>query len=196
MLMQQNLPHDESQQFKAARCYLRLLQPSDIDERYASWFQGSEHMQFYGSSAASSTQEKLREQLANFREEKNNFLYGAFDNETHQCFGNIRLGRINWEHGLSDLVVLIGDPAWLGKGFAPEIIDVGNYIAFEQFGLRKLFGAVMHSNIGSLKSYMKTGWVIEGERKAHYVVNGAIEDVHEVACFRDEWLARPERFRA
>lgn len=185
--------HEPSDVFNSARVYLRLLREEDIDERYVSWFAGQPHMKHYGASSNTMGRQDLIDHLQAGLSTREYFIYGVFEKTLGQCIGNLRVGKINWAHGTSDLVVLIGDREHLGKGLGQEIIDVGNYLAFEQYGLRKLFGAVMESNGSSLKAYLRVGWFIEGIRKDQYVVDGVVEDAYEIACFKREWLMRHDR---
>ncbi len=77
-------------------------------------------------------------------------------------------------------------------GMGHEIIDIGNYLSFEIYSLRKLFSGIIHINVRSLRS---SGWIVEGERKAHYMIDGTPQDVHQVSCFKEEWMKRDDRYR-
>lgn len=173
--------------FEGQRIYLRILQETDIDDRYLSWFDNESLMKFYTTTKHTFTKEKMVEEL-NQAEATQTYLYGVFTKETDVCIGNVKIGPINLTHMNSDLVVLIGDPAYHGKGLATEAISVGNTIAFKKFSVRKLFGGMYESNIASIKAYTRADWVIEGKLKGHYLVDGKVEDRVLVACFNKEFF--------
>ena len=83
----------------------------------------------------------------------------------------------------SDLVTVIWDEEYWGKGLATESIKLGNKLAFEKYNIRKLTGGMYSSNIGSVKAYTKAGWIIEATHQNHYIVNGKLEDKIIVSCF-------------
>ena len=124
----------------------------------------------------------------NQAETTHTYLYGIFTKETDVCIGNVKIGPINLVHMFSDLVVLIGDTTYHGKGLASEAILVGNTIAFNKFSIRKLFGGMYASNVTSIKAYTRADWVIEGKLKGHYLVDGKVEDRVLVACFNTEFF--------
>ena len=103
--------------------------------------------------------------------------------ENNECIGTVQIGPINKIHKISDLVVLIGNTKYHGKGLAIEAIKIGNAIAFETHNLRLLYGGMHRDNIGSVKAYLRANWIIEGILRDHYIVNGESQDRILVACF-------------
>jgi RimJ/RimL family protein N-acetyltransferase len=81
--------------------------------------------------------------------------------------GNIKIGPIDWDNGISDLVTVIGDRTTWGKGLASRAIRIAGDLAFESLGLRKLSGAVIAGNNASLAAYTNAGWVVEGRLVGH-----------------------------
>ena len=95
---------------------------------------------------------------------------------------------MNRDHRISDLVVLIGDRRFHGKGLAVEAIRLGNGLGFREFGIRKLFGGMYETNQSSYKAYLRAGWVEEGRLKGQYLVAGQPIDRILVACFNPEFF--------
>lgn len=162
---------------------VRKLSGDDISDAMMDWFQDEDLMRYYTNSKQVITKEILLDAIRKGEADKNNFTYGIFDLESHAIIGTLRLGPINIHHKTSDLVVLIGNKAFHGKGLAIEAIQLGNKIAFETHELRKLFGGMYASNKSSIKAYLRAGWIVEGIRKAQYWNNGKHEDRIEVGCF-------------
>jgi [ribosomal protein S5]-alanine N-acetyltransferase len=165
--------------------YLQLINSLDISDEYVGWHSES-HTSYYSASNRIFTKENILEELNNGIKNNNNFHYGIFYKDNKKLIGVIKLGIINWNHKTSDMIVFIGDKDYLGMGLAIEAIELGNEIAFKQHKLRKLYGGMYYNNAGSVKAYLRTGWVIEGVLKDQYLVNGESQDRILVACFNPD----------
>ena len=165
--------------------YLQLLKESDFDDRYVNWHFDS-HTSYYSASNRVFTKKNLLDEYHNGITNKNNYHYGIFYRETKTLIGVIKLGIIDWNHKTSDMIAFIGDKNYLGLGLAAEAIALGNMIAFNEHKLRKLYGGMFKENIGSVKAYLKAGWVIEGVMKDQYLSLGAAQDRVLVACFNPD----------
>ena len=177
---------DKAESFSGERIYLRILKEEDIDDRYLSWFDNDNLMEFYSSTKKSFKKENVLKELDQAEKTKT-YFYGIFIIDSEICIGNVKIGPINSIHMISDLVVLIGDTSFHGKGLASEAISVANEIAFKKYSVRKLFGGMYESNIASIKAYASAGWIVEGKLKDHYVFKGKYEDRVLVACFNKEY---------
>lgn len=175
--------------FKGERLYLREIELEDITDAVMQWFDDQELMKFYTSSKNKITKEKLLESIKEGKEKGNLFTYGIYINDTDKLIGTIKLGPIHFIHKTSDLVALIGDRNYLGKGLAVDAISLGNKLAFEEFDLRKLYGGMYESNIASIKAYTRAGWLIEGRLKGFYEVDGNNEDRILVGCFNPKYFS-------
>jgi ribosomal-protein-alanine N-acetyltransferase len=169
--------------YLSERLLLRSLKPADIDEAFLSWFQDDDLMRFYTNSRQAHTRETLLHSIEQGIAAGNVYVFAIVDRESETCIGTIKVGPINHDHKISDLVVLIGDRRFHGKGLAIEAIQLGNAIAFEEFGIRKLFGGMFETNQNSYKAYTRAGWVEEGRLKGHYLVDNQPVDRILVACF-------------
>ncbi|SHI85128.1 Protein N-acetyltransferase, RimJ/RimL family [Hymenobacter daecheongensis DSM 21074] len=169
--------------YASERLELRSLKPSDLDESFLSWFQDEELMRFYTNSRQTHTRESLLANITQGIEAGTSYVFAIVDRASQACIGTIKLGPINHDHKISDLVVLIGDRRFHGQGLAVDAIRLGNAIAFEEFGIRKLFGGMFETNQSSYKAYTRAGWVEEGRLKGHYLVDDQPVDRLLVACF-------------
>lgn len=174
------------------RIYLKEIDEKEIDERVIKWFEDEELMKFYSNSKMKITKEGL---LASINEGKRtgfNITYGIYDNDKDIIIGTMKLGPIMKAHRISDLVALIGDRDYLGKGLSVEAISLGNKLAFDVFDLRKLYGGMYLSNVPSIKAYTRAGWIIEGRLKGFYEVEGKNEDRLLVGCFNPKYFSEEE----
>ena len=174
--------------YESDQLFLQKIKLSDIDEAFMEWFSDEELMRYYTNSRRKITHEDIINSIEEGEKNNNCFTYGIFYKETGACIGTIKLGPINWIHKISDLVVLIGNRNYHGKGLAVEAIKLGNRLAFESYDIRKLFGGMYESNIASIKAYTRAGWVIEGKLKGHYLNNGLPEDRILVGCFNPKYF--------
>ncbi|MEO8934306.1 MAG: GNAT family protein, partial [Xanthomarina sp.] len=128
-----------------SRLFLKKIITSDIDERVMSWFDDKDLMKYYTSSKNKISKENL---LLSIKESEINHVhtFGIFFKENDEIIGTIKIGPIHQVHKTSDLVALIGDKNYLGKGLSVEAIKLGNEIAFSDFDVRRLQGGMYISN--------------------------------------------------
>lgn len=180
-------------EYTTDRLLVREIQTSDIDERMLSWFENFELMKFYTNSKNKITKEMLLNSIETGREQGNSFSFLICNKTTGESIGTLKLGPINKAHQTSDLVALIGDRSSVeGRGIGTEAIKVGNQIAFEEFNLRKLYGGMYRSNIPSIKAYTRAGWIVEGQLKGQFLVDGKNEDRILVGCFNPKFFTEQE----
>ena len=176
---------------KGERIYLRELQDADITERYLSWFKDPDVTHFL--EVGDLTYEDVKAYIDYGMKTGTYFMYAIclIENDLH--IGNVKIGPINRKHMISDLVTVIGDKNYWGQGFATEAIKLGNQIAFEVYDIRKLTGGMYSANIGSIKCYLKAGWVEEARLKGHGIVDGKVMDRVCVSCFNPKYFGPTEK---
>lgn len=179
----------ENTKVHSERIYLRKLNPADINSKYVDFYQNEDHVKYMYQSKRNIGAESLKTELETGESTGNFHLYGVFDNLSHECLGNIRVGIITHIHKISDLAIFIGNPKYIGKGYAQEAIRLGNKICFDAYDFRKLHGGMFAENMASVKAYLKTGWVIEGILRAQYFINNEPMDRYCVACFNPKYFS-------
>jgi ribosomal-protein-alanine N-acetyltransferase len=178
--------------FETDNLIIKKISPEDISEEVMSWFDDESLMKYYTNSKNKITKEILLKSIQDGAETFTNFTYGIFFKENNEIIGTIKIGPINKAHKISDLVILIGNKSYHGKGLAIEAIKAGNNIAFTIHGLRKLYGGMYASNISSIKAYTRAGWIVEGRLKGHYFNNDKNEDRILVGCFNPTFFSEDE----
>lgn len=174
------------------RIYLNEIKPSEITEGVMKWFADQDLMKFYTNSKQKITKERLLHSIEEGKVKGNLFTFGIYTIEEDNLIGTIKLGPIDQVNHSSDLVILIGDRNYLGKGLAVEAIAVGNKLAFEEFDIRRLFGGMYETNIPSIKAYTRAGWLIEGRLKGFYWVENENEDRILVGCLNPKYFRQEE----
>jgi [ribosomal protein S5]-alanine N-acetyltransferase len=161
---------------------LRPLTEADITDRYLAWF-GDDEVTKYLEVRSPTKQESI-DYLRRGQETGDYYLYAIIVDGVH--IGNLKIGPIQWKHGLSDLVTVIGDRKYWGKGYATEAIKQGIKIAFDM-GIRKISAGIYSDNIGSYRAYIKAGFTAEAILKDHYIIDGNMQgrvcvSIHNPAC--------------
>lgn len=174
------------------RIYLNEIKSSDITGNVMEWFADPDLMKFYTTSTKKITREELLHSIEEGKLKGNLVTLGIYTIQDNILIGTIKLGPINQAHKTSDLVILIGDRNYLGKGLAVEAITVGNELAFEEFDIRKLYGGMYESNVPSIKAYTRAGWLIEGRLKGFYWVENRNEDRILVTCLNPKYFPQQE----
>ncbi|WP_090139146.1 GNAT family N-acetyltransferase [Limnohabitans sp. DM1] len=168
---------------------LRPVQLNDIDDEYCSWYVNSDgHLNYFTGSGRTFSRELL---VKDFKEgiESQRWYYHCILNEAGQKIGNVKIGPFDLRNKTSDLVCLIGNRTYLGKGLASQAIMLANQVAFNHYDIRRLQGGMYASNISSIKAYTKAGWFIEATMKGFYWVNDQPEDRICVACLNPRYFS-------
>jgi ribosomal-protein-alanine N-acetyltransferase len=147
---------------------LRLLKKTDVTERYLSWFKDEKVTLFLDAKNIT------KQEAIDYIDRPEHFLYAMCVDGVH--IGNLKVGPISFRDMVSDLVVMIGDRDYWGKGLATEFIKMGNDIAFNKHGIRKLAGGMPGNHYGSIKAYTRAGWYEEARLKEHYIIDGNPQD--------------------
>lgn len=88
----------------------------------------------------------------------------------------------------SDLVCLVGNRKFAGKGLAKKSIKVANQIAFSNHYIRRLQGGMYADHIASYKAYTGAGWKEEVRFKGYYWVDGKAVDRICVSCLNPKYF--------
>jgi RimJ/RimL family protein N-acetyltransferase len=156
--------------------YLREVRESDVNEYYYNWLCDPEINQFLETRYFPHSQENIREFVKSMDGNSNEILLAICDSDTHKHIGNIKLGPINWIHRYADISLLVGDKSYWGKGIATEAIRLVTEFAFYSLNLHKVKAGCYAMNIGSRKAFEKVGFVLEGELKKQWILNGEFQN--------------------
>ena len=162
---------------------LRELTNDDINGYYLDGFKNDDVIKFLEVDGRNLTKQKVIDYIEHGKKTKSYYMYAICLKDNNKQIGNLKIGPINKNHMLSDLVTVIWDKSQWGKGLATVAIKLGNKIAFEKYNIRKLTGGMISDNIGSIKAYTKAGWFIEGKLQNHYIIEGKLKDRVIVSCF-------------
>lgn len=157
---------------ESPRLLYRPLAEQDATETYASWLNNPAVNQFLETRHSVQTVASCREFIQACNQTPNEHLFGVFLKETEQHIGNTKLGFINPHYQTGQLSLFIGEQNMWGKGFASEVIQAITQYGFEQLQLHKIEAGCYESNLGSLRAFMKNGYVVEGFLRNHVILEG------------------------
>jgi [ribosomal protein S5]-alanine N-acetyltransferase len=168
------------------RIYLRALTENDITDQYLSWFRDEVVVNFL--QARNLTHVDVRDHLEQGKSTGIWHMYAVCLIQDDSHIGNVKIGPIVKNHKISDLVIVIGDRNYWGKGIGTEAIRLGTKLAFEVFHIHKLSGSIYAENLASIRSYKKAGWVEEARLRGHYLHKGKRKDLVIVSCFNPKYF--------
>lgn len=164
--------------------YLRPLTPADITERYIAWF--SDEMVTRHLEVRAITQEEARSYMEEGLATNEYFMCAICDQQSGVHIGNIKIGPIRWKHHVSDMVTVIGDRTYWGRGVASDAISLAVRLAFRFLGMRKLHASMYASNVGSLRAYARAGWSVEARLAQQGIMDGMPSDIILISCFNTD----------
>ena len=126
---------------------LRALREADFTTRYLNWFK-DERVTKYLDAKNITKEQAIEHRQKTLRE--GGFLYAI-------CYAGLHIGNIKLT-GKRDLVTVIGDSDYWGKGYATEAIQWMVNMA----GPGTVTAGIRSGNIGSLNAYQKAGFVEVG----------------------------------
>lgn len=83
----------------------------------------------------------------------------------NQTIGTIDLFDFDPYHHRAGVGILIGDPAFRGKGFADDALKVLIHYCFSKLMLHQLYCNIGSTNKQSLQLFERNGFVVVGEKK-------------------------------
>ena len=142
---------------------------------YIDWLNNKELMKYSEQRHIKHTISSQRHYLKSFDGE-NSFWWEI--NANSQPVGSIT-AFCDWPNKTADIGLLI---AQQGNGYGTEAWQVIIDWLFER-GIRKIEAGCMASNAPMIKVFSKTGMVIEGRRRQHFLLDGKAEDMILAARF-------------
>jgi len=157
---------------------LFLLEPTHVGPGYLAWLNDPAVNRYLESRFSVHTEDSVREFVAaQLASEHTLFLGIRSVALAGRHVGNIKLGPVDERHGRGEVGIMIGDREAWGRGIGTAAISQLALPARDQLGLRKLTAGCYGSNEGSARAFLKAGFVIEGRRPAHFLIDGQPEDL-------------------
>lgn len=168
---------ESSAAWRGERVELFVLEPEHVSEAYVGWLNDPRVNRFLESRFAQHTLESTRQFVAGCRQSDKSLLLGLRSpRHAGRHVGNIKV-EVNAHHGLGEVGILIGETQAHGQGIATQAIELIARLARTQLGLRKLSAGCYATNGGSERAFVKAGFVVEGMRPGHFLLEGRPENL-------------------
>jgi ribosomal-protein-alanine N-acetyltransferase len=161
------------------RFILRELRESDVSTRYLGWFSDPATTASISAAAGTHSLEDLREYLRARSGRTDVLFLGIFLRETNLHIGNIKYEPLDSVSGRAVMGILIGDPAFRGKGVAQEVLRASGAWLREHRGIRTISLGVHSANPAAVAAYERVGF----QR-----INAELGAPADIDWFHMEWL--------
>ena len=136
------------------RFTVRTLKPSDVGHTYAAWFDDPVVQQFIVWRPTQDPIAELRDFVAGHDARADSLLLGVFDVEGRHV-ANLKYEPIDLPQETAVLGVLVGDPAWRGRGLFKEVFSATSELLHGRFGIRRILLGVDGENAAALAAYKR-----------------------------------------
>lgn len=169
---------------ESERLILRPLTVTDVTEAYVRWLNDDETNRYMETRHNHQSRETILEFVERQYLALDTFLFGMFLKTDGRHIGNIKVGPVKSNHSVADVSLFIGDKECWGQGYAAESIRAVSEFGLGLMGLSKLSAVAYAINQGSVKAFLNAGFVQEGLRRGHYLLDGKPADIVEVGMIR------------
>jgi RimJ/RimL family protein N-acetyltransferase len=174
---------------KAENFYLRTMNFDDVTDQYLSWLANERVNKYLSVRYNIPSKEEALVNLARY-DEKKMFMFAICDNTTSKFIGTISLNIDKPFYKTASFGYLIGDLEYWGKNAAIEATSMLLDFAFNELNLRRVWGAAVILNTGSIFNFKKLGFIQEGRLRASAFIDGFEFDELLFGILKSEWLAR------
>ncbi|MDH3975346.1 MAG: GNAT family N-acetyltransferase [Deltaproteobacteria bacterium] len=148
--------------------YLRKVRNSDVNDKYWSWMNDTEVTKLTVSRGKKYSKKEIKDYVKEKLEDDNTLFLAIVLIHNDQHIGNIKLGPIDWDLGVGDLGLIIGEKDYWGKGYGSEAIGLICRYAFEELNLKKVTAGYFAGNKGSFKAFNNNGFRITNTTQEKY----------------------------
>ena len=104
-----------------------------------------------------------------------------------KLIGNCGTFSISTVNRSCELGIMIGDKSEWNKGYGAEAMTLLLQHGFETLNMNRVFLRVYEDNVRAVRSYEKSGFVLEGRQRQAVYKRGKYEDVLFMSVLRSEW---------
>ncbi len=168
-------------QLHSSRLILRCLREEDASEDYLQWLADpavTRYLEVRHNPPASVDQ--LKAFIGQINESTDTILFGIFLKVDAKHIGNIKLGPMHPIYKRAEIGIVLGDQTEWGKGFATEAIALLADYAEQTLGIRRLAAGCYGSNRGSLKAFLKAGFILEATLEDYWTNDDGTSDSEHI----------------
>lgn len=148
---------------------LKSLVDTDVKQNYVNWLNDIDIVQYTEQKNKEHDLNTVKQYVSDQHISQNSVLFGIFFKKNH--IGNIKIGNVRWEEGVSEIGYIIGEKKFWGKGIATKVLNFITIYAFNEIGINKFIAGFHKLNIASYKVLTKCGFKNENEEKNEKYLN-------------------------
>ena len=168
---------------------LRSWTGSDVTNEYVEAHNNFKAKYYSASGIRKFDKKSLYNAVEEGRLNKTCFYYGIYEKNCCDLIGTIIIQDISSANRTADVVPFIFNEKYFKYKLGASVIKLGCQEAFDNYDVRKIFGGVNRNNVGALKTFLKSDYVIEGVRRAQFGDNDNPSDEILVACFNRRYFS-------
>ena len=168
---------------------MRLVAPAEEDAALLSrWTEDADYLRALDSDYARpvSTQE-IAGRLNPEQRDPNWLEFHLRTLEDDHLIGFVALHSIEWNNGSALLSIGIGEPAYRGKGYGTDALQLILRYAFAELNLHRIGLDVISDNTRAIQAYKKAGFLHEGTLRSAVLRDGRRHDRMLMGILREEW---------
>lgn len=124
------------------------------------------------------------------RSEKDRYTFGIELLEDGTFLGICTIFRVDLNHGNCWVSIMIGGPEQRGKGYGTEAMELLVDWIFRYINVHKIKLGVFSFNQPAIRSYEKSGFVVEARMREELFREGKFHDIIYMGLLRREYEAR------
>jgi RimJ/RimL family protein N-acetyltransferase len=170
---------------------LVAVNPVTDADRFARWALDSEYLRLLDTDPARLwSVQKSREWMEKNQEKDNHdeVIFMIRTREDDHTIGFIGLDGIRWNYGDAYVGIGIGEREFRGQGYGTDAMRVLLNYAFTELNLHRVSLNVFAYNPMAIRSYEKTGFVIEGRQREYLNREGKRWDMVFMGILKDDWM--------
>jgi len=172
---------------------LTAVNPETDSGYFVKWGRDSEYLRMLDADPVRLwSQNKYKEWLEKDLEKEpaNEFLFLICTLEGDEPIGFVELDGIHWNHGDAWVGIGIGPREYWNRGYGSDAMEVVLRYAFEELNLQRISLTVFDYNQRAIRSYEKSGFVVEGRGRQFLKREGRRWDILFMGLLRTEWEDR------
>jgi RimJ/RimL family protein N-acetyltransferase len=154
---------------------------------FARWSLDAEYDRLLDSAPARQwTASQLKEGAEKwfYPPENHEFVIRALADD--RLLGSVGLG-VDWAHGDAFVGIGLGERGYWGRGYGSDALRVSLRYAFTELNLHRVTLNVFAYNARAVRSYEKSGFVVEGRVRQHLNRDGRRWDMIYMGILKEEW---------